>query len=59
MDDYRQTPGVPITDLWGMLSRNRWLILLCTVAVTAGAALFTARATPIYVASASLRLDEK
>lgn len=51
--------GSPIGELTGMLIRNRWLILLCTVAVTTGAAIFTARTTPIYQASASLRLDEK
>jgi len=42
-----------------MLVRNRWLILLCTVAVTGGAAVFTVRTTPVYEAEASLRLDEK
>ena len=58
-DGYSQGAGIPISDLAGMLSRNKWLILLCTIAVTAGAAYFTAKATPIYEASASLRLDEK
>jgi polysaccharide biosynthesis transport protein len=51
--------GSPIGELTGMLIRNRWLILLCTVAVTAGAGFFTVRMTPVYSASASLRLDEK
>jgi capsular exopolysaccharide synthesis family protein len=46
-------------DVWGILTRNRWLIVLCAVAVTAGSAFFTLRETPIYEASAALRLAEK
>ena len=53
------TVGSPIGELTGMLIRSRWLILLCIVATTTGAAIFTARMTPIYQASASLRLENK
>src|SRR5690349_4591719 len=51
--------GTPLSELLGMVVRNRWLILLCTLAVTAGAAAFTVRARPVYEAAASLRFEDK
>ena len=60
MDGREPGSGAASTgEIWGILVRNRWLILLCVLAVTAGTAFFTRRAIPIYQASATLRIEEK
>jgi capsular exopolysaccharide synthesis family protein len=46
-------------ELWAFLIRNRWLILGTTVCVLLVAAVFTRGATPIYEASATLRIEDK
>jgi polysaccharide biosynthesis transport protein len=42
---------------WGILVRNRYLILACGMAVAGGAAYYTSRQTPVFEASASLRMQ--
>ncbi len=53
----RDEPSV--TELWGILRRNWWLIL-ASVLLGGGVAYFLAiRSTPIYQSSTSIRIDEK
>ncbi len=45
--------------VWAAIRRNRWLILACTVGAVAAAAFMTSRATPVYQASATLKMEVK
>ena len=54
---HREEPSV--SELWGILRRNWWLIL-ASVVVCGGAALLLAmRSTPVYQSSTSIRINEK
>ncbi len=53
----RDEPSV--SELWGILRRN-WWIILASVLVCGGAGyLLAARSTPVYQSSTSIRIDEK
>ncbi|HEU4648146.1 MAG TPA: polysaccharide biosynthesis tyrosine autokinase [Gemmatimonadales bacterium] len=61
MPQERQGPEEEIRarELWAFLVRNRWLILGVALGVLLAAATLTRRTTPIYEASATLRIEEK
>jgi capsular exopolysaccharide synthesis family protein len=44
-------------EVWAAIRRNRWLILVCTAGAMAVAAFLTSRATPVYQASATLKVE--
>lgn len=44
-------------EVWAAVRRNRWLILVCVAASLALAAYLTSRATPIYRAATTLKVD--
>jgi succinoglycan biosynthesis transport protein ExoP len=46
-------------EVWRVFVRNRWLIAVCILVAVIVAAVFAWRATPIYEASASLRIEDK
>ena len=53
--DNRATVG----SFFGMLRRNRLLILICVVLTVAAAAYYTSRQTPLFNASASIRVQDR
>lgn len=48
-----------VRDVWGLLVRNRWVILAGAVLATSLAVAYLMVATPVYEAGATLRVDEK
>src|SRR5918911_2995624 len=50
---------VHLRDVWNFWRRNRLPILGCLVLALAASALYVWRATPIYEASTSIRIDEE
>lgn len=50
---------IQIRELWAVLARNKLLIALCILVVAGGVMALTYMATPVFRASATLRLDEK
>lgn len=50
---------IHLRDLWFLVVRNRWLILSSLTVSLALAVIYASRATPIYQAEASIRIDEK
>src|SRR5688572_7736941 len=46
-------------EIWAGIRRNRWLILACIVAAVAAAAFLTSRTTPVYQATATLKVEVK
>jgi hypothetical protein len=48
-----------VGELWGILRRNWWIILGCTVVSTAVAAWVTLRTIPLYRSSIAIRINEK
>ena len=53
------TEDVHVREVLGILRRARFLIVSCTIIIVAVTVYFTRRATPIYEATASIRVDEK
>jgi polysaccharide biosynthesis transport protein len=47
------------SEVWAAVWRHRWLILACVVCSVALAAFLTSRATPVYQASATLKVEVK
>jgi tyrosine-protein kinase Etk/Wzc len=44
---------------WGAVVRNRWIILVCTVAVVAISVVLTQRSLPVYRGASTLRIEQK
>ncbi len=53
----REEPSV--SELWGILRRNWWIILASIVLCGGGGLYMAMRTTPIYQSSTSIRIDEK
>jgi polysaccharide biosynthesis transport protein len=51
--------GLRVRDVWGILVRNKWLILASVVCFTGGAVIYAERATPIYEAMATIQIQQK
>ncbi len=51
--------GLQLRDVWGVLIRNRWLILATTCVMAGAAVAYALKATRIYEATATIRIDEK
>jgi capsular exopolysaccharide synthesis family protein len=48
-----------VGELWAMLLRRKWLILLAVLVTTTATAYFTFRQTPVYQATVLLRIQDK
>ena len=51
--------GLQLRDVWGVLIRNRWLILATACAMAGAAVAYALKAARIYEATATIRIDEK
>lgn len=51
--------GLRVRDLWGILSRSRWLILTSVICCASAAVAYAVRATKIYEARATIRIEER
>src|SRR5687767_3476876 len=54
---HREEPSV--SELWGILRRNWWLILAAMLLCGAGGLLLAMRSTPVYQSATSIRINEK
>jgi capsular exopolysaccharide synthesis family protein len=51
--------GLRVRDVWGILVRNKWLLLASVVCLTGGAIAYATRATQIYEARTTIQIQEK
>ena len=56
---HEATEDTHVRDVLGILQRSRLLILSCTAIIVIVTIVFTRRATPIYEATTSIRVDER
>lgn len=49
---------IDLRSIWGLVQRNRLLLLVCVLAAAGLALLYNARATPYYQSSTTLRINE-
>jgi capsular exopolysaccharide synthesis family protein len=51
--------GLRLREVWGILTRNKWVILASVVLATAGAVAYALKATRIYQAKTTIRIETK
>ena len=54
-----EEPGLKLRDVWGILLRNRWVILASAFVVAGAAVAYALKATRIYEASTTIRIEVK
>ncbi|RMH12680.1 MAG: polysaccharide biosynthesis tyrosine autokinase, partial [Gemmatimonadetes bacterium] len=50
---------ISLRDIWNLLRRNQWLIFLCVLLVTGGAAAYSYFAVPVYESATTIRIEEE
>ena len=53
------TEELKVRDVWGLLRRNRWIVIGVTVVVVAAATTWAIMATPVYEAATTIRIEDK
>jgi succinoglycan biosynthesis transport protein ExoP len=56
-EESEKAQSVSLIDIWRALVQSKWLILVCALISLAGAMIYVALATPVYEATASIRID--
>ena len=51
--------GLRLREVWGILTRNKWVILACVVLATAGAVTYALKATRIYQSKTTIRIETR
>jgi capsular exopolysaccharide synthesis family protein len=54
-----EEPGLKLRDIWGILIRNRWVILAIAFVLTGAAVAYALMATRIYEAATTIRIEAK
>jgi polysaccharide biosynthesis transport protein len=57
VEENEQSNGISLADIWRALVQGKWLILICTLVAVVGTTAYVTLATPVYEASASIRID--